>query len=290
MLSFLNSSDVIEKYPDECGGLADCYDGCECDFALSHGTLVTRIFDDNAGYMLGFPTPVEEEHSVEDALGEITDYCMTQQISEVICDVPRDALGMLLRGVRHAEIHAMDTLGECFLVEIKNELSMLTAEIEFSWQGLSLTPPEQCYAENYGALVRDAEHNKYYGYEITDDKPNITAAEMVAEARRELESCCALTLFVSEAGDFIGEGVLYNFDGRGTAELSFRVSRDKCGRGYGRKILSALIEIARQIGLIILKARVHKENRDSLHLVEDARFITVGREGECHLFTLDLIS
>ncbi len=274
MLSFKSSKAVEEKYRDITDGIRAQYEGCECEFAVSDGALFTRIFDDSAGYMMLYPEalPDCDFFNAQYALGEISDYCMREGIPEVISGVPRILLSLVLLGVRHAELHAMDAEGEMLLVEIKTELHSLCGDVELMREGLCFSTPSQEYAEDYIALVRDREHNKLYGYEITDDYPDLTPSEAVAELIRENGERRTLTLFVTDGGEFIGEGVLYNFDGRGGAEISFRVARNKCGRGYGKRLLSALVSIGEEIGLIRLSARVHKDNAPSLSLMKKGGF------------------
>ena len=111
---------------------------------------------------------------------------------------------------------------------------------------------------------------------------------MVAEMLREFELNRALTLFVTQGGDFIGEATLYDFDGRGSAEISFRVAREHTRMGYGGKILEGLIEISREIGLLTLKARARKDNEISLSLLKKHGFAEAGAEDSVVFFKQDL--
>jgi phosphinothricin acetyltransferase len=61
-----------------------------------------------------------------------------------------------------------------------------------------------------------------------------------------------------------------------TAETSFYVKSEFRGRGIGRKLKTATIEIARQLRLHTLIARVAEGSDESIHLNESAGFVRVG--------------
>ncbi len=289
MLSFRTSSRVEESYPLACEKISREYEGCECDFALASGTVVAKIFDDGVGYMLTYPVPVCSDFSIEAALGEITDFCVREGIPEVITGVAACDLPTLLRGARHAELHALDERAESFVVEVKTALSMLDTDIDFEYEGLRLSTPSAELSDSYAALVRDREHSRYYGYEVTDDIGDASPPLMIAELRREMDAHITLTLFVTHGGRFIGEGVIYAADGRGSAEISFRVAREHTRRGFGRKILRALISLSEDIGLLRLMARVHRENAPSLSLLSSEGFLAVREDGELVYFEKSLV-
>ena len=289
MLSFRDSDKIRKKYPSLARDTELDYEGCECELAEYAGALIARVFDDTVGYTFTYPIEVGEGFSVSEALAGITDFCVREGIPEIITGVPADCLGLLLSGVRHAEVHAQDLSGEYFAVEIKTELSMLDTDIDIEYEGIRLITPSCEYKEDYARLVADREHNKYYGYEVTDDISDATPAEMLAELLRELDSRITLTLFVTEGDVFVGEAVLYAFDGRGCAELSFRVAKEHTRRGLGRKILNALTDIAENMGLLTLKARATRENTPSLKLLLSEGFIKSREEDGVACFTKELI-
>lgn len=289
MLTFRDSDKIREKYPNFAREIELDYEDCECELAESFGMLIARVFDDTIGYTFTYPMALGEDFSPADALDSIAEFCVREGIPEIITGVPADCLGLLLSGVRHAEIHAQDTAGEYFVVEIKTELSMLDTDIDIEYGDIRLAAPTAEYSEAYARLVRDREHNRYYGYEVTDDIGDAAPAEMIAELLRELDSRNTLTLFVTEGGSFVGEAVLYAFDGRGSAELSFRVAREHTRLGIGRKILNALTDIAENMGLLTLKARVKAENTPSLALLSSEGFIRNREESGVIFLTKALV-
>ena len=60
--------------------------------------------------------------------------------------------------------------------------------------------------------------------------------------------------------------MLYHFDGRGGAEMAIRLLPEYCGKGYGKKLALALIELGRQMTLSDLYAVVDAENLISKNL------------------------
>ena len=272
-LTFSDLDDAARRAAEDNDFFADDVDA---DYALKDGFLFVRIFEDFLGYMFAYPIALCEGADERAALEEITAYCMKENLPEILYNVASDKLPTALRSVRHAEIHAMEKFA--YAVEIKTELSMLEADVDFECEGLSFSLPSQKHAEDYYKLVCDKTHNKFYGYEITDDNPNITPADMIAELLREYGNRRSLTLFATQKGKFIGEGVLYDFDGRGSCEISFRVAENMTKKGFGRKILTALVEISGDLGLLALRARVHKDNEISLALLKSQGFAEIREE------------
>ena len=257
-------------------------DDSDVEFALKDGFLFVRLFEDFLGYMFMYPIALGGNADEKAALNEISAYCVKENIPEILYNVASDKLPILLSCVRHAEIHAMER--GAFAVEIKTELSMLESDIDYERDGLSLSLPSQKFAKDYYNLVSDKEHNRFYGYELTDDNPEMTPTDMIAELLREYGRRRTLTLFAVQKGKLIGEAVLYDFDGRGGAEISFRVAKAMTGQGFGRKILASLVDIAEELGLLEIRARVHKDNEISLTLIKSQGFDEVCAENSVIYF------
>ena len=287
MISFnLKFSDLDSEAKTRLAQGAFLGEDSDTDFCVSDGFLFVRVFDDSLGYIFRYPIALSDAQSERAALDKISAYCLKENIPEIIFEAEAAKLPLLLTNVRHAELHAMD--GGFFIVEIKTELSLLESDIDFEYEGLSLSLPSQKYAKDYQRLVSDKAHNEFYGYELTDDNPDITPSDMIAELLREYGSRRSLTLFAAHKGKFVGEAVLYDFDGRGSAEISFRVGKNMTHRGFGKKILSSLLNIAENFGLLSLRARVHKDNEISLSLIKSQGFTEVCTENSVIHFKREL--
>jgi phosphinothricin acetyltransferase len=62
----------------------------------------------------------------------------------------------------------------------------------------------------------------------------------------------------------------------GTAEASFYVKAEFRGQGIGRRLLGAIIEEARRVGLHTLIGRAAEGSSESIHLSESVGFVHIG--------------
>ena len=127
------------------------------------------------------------------------------------------------------------------------------------------------YDEDYARLVLDPEVNKYFGYSACDDIPNGGGAEFREAALAQFASgesmTFALTVYREGRNVFVGEAALYGFDGRGGAEIAFRLLPKWQGVGLGKTALLGCLEIAGKLGLKSVKARVMEQNVRSVGLL-----------------------
>lgn len=86
-----------------------------------------------------------------------------------------------------------------------------------------------------------------------------------------LNSFKEITLVAESLGSVIGTAYLSGLV-NGMAEVSIRVQKASMGRGVGKLLLQKLIERAKDLGLSILNATVHKNNFDSIRFFESADF------------------
>jgi RimJ/RimL family protein N-acetyltransferase len=89
-------------------------------------------------------------------------------------------------------------------------------------------------------------------------------------------------------GRFIGEAVLYAFDGRGSAEFGVRLLPEWHGKGLGTESVRAISLAARDMGLVRLSARIMKQNRPSVRMLEKVADSCEYGDSEAH-FSIDLL-
>ena len=274
MLSFYRTEALSEELVDTMEWLQDITEsakeeGGEILLSEEAGCLVCAYAEEGVPQAFFYPAPLLKKNSEEIALGIISDYCRRGEICEVVSAIPEEKLPLALHGVRHARL---DGAGEGYFTLTVETECMLTSDFpELMYDDIYLSEPTSNFADEYKRLIMDEGVNKYTGYDVRRKTPDKESAYIVEEARREFEMGKSVTAFATIAGEngenlFIGEGVLYRFDGRGGAEMSVRLLPEYCGNGYGKKLALALIELGRQMTLSHLYAVVNAENLISKNL------------------------
>lgn len=279
MLKFFSADEFISANPvmsSEEAAVAREYthpDFDFCDFEVKYayfsGMLIMRYYSEDAGYHFEAPISISDSSDYAQAYREITEYCKMQRIPEIIIGIPKEHRELVYRGAKHYNEDededgtlAVEILTECM---IHDELpEYMSSDVYLGEFALS-------YASKYEELVKNVNLNRYFGYNLTDDLPNGNGIDFINFVRTEFENgesmTFAATILNNGKNEFIGEGVLYGFDARGTASLSFRVLPEFHGCGYGKKIFLGLVGIAESIGVHNLHGEVMKENLPSLALV-----------------------
>lgn len=247
----------------------DEFDGFEVAYSYFDGCIIMRYYSDDAGYHFEAPMPIRDGADVEGAYVAISEYCVGEAIVETVVGIPPEELDYMLRGADRYSL-AEDEDGT-LAVRIITECMECEFMPETMYDDVYLGEFASSYAPKYEKMLKDANLNCHFGYNILDDIPNGTGMDFIENARAEFERSESITLAatVDENGEnvFVGEGVLYAFDGRGKACVSFRVLPEYHRRGIGRKIFSGLLGVAKQIGLKKVVAEVKKENLPSLNLL-----------------------
>jgi RimJ/RimL family protein N-acetyltransferase len=260
-------------------------DGCE--YALSHhgGCLLMRIYEGE--YLFAYPIALEDSANEAEAIEKIRRYAVKEEIPLVFCDVPAEALSLLISSFRHATVDAADRDREFFTVRIATELS-LAEEIPFAEDGeLCLCALKAEDEKKYAVLCRDEETNRYWGYDYRLDYPNADDGNFLEIAENELKGGVALSLAVRYRGELCGEAVLYSFDLLGGAQCAVRILPEYRRRGLARGALNLLSKIAVEMGLISISATVDVENTPSVNLFS-ALFDRQTKDGKNIVFIKDL--
>ena len=87
--------------------------------------------------------------------------------------------------------------------------------------------------------------------------------------------------------EFIGEATLYAFDGKGGAEFAIRLLPAYHGRGLGTEAVLAIMDAARKIGLIRLRAKIMRENLSSISMLRKVTDTSFEEDG-CVCFVIEL--
>lgn len=249
---------VVESYPED--------EDIDFSFANVCGCMAIRAFD-MGRYSFVFPYELTEGADVCRAVSQIVRYCMLEELEPVFVGVPSDRMSVFFElGYRHADIDAESPDSSTYRVSLKSECMMLSDFPEADCEAISLQPLDEGDISDYARLVRDRENNKYWGYDPFIDYPDASDELLFDIAKREFEYSSAIILAVKKNGAFIGEASFHCFDFKGGADISVRILPEHQRKGYGGQVLSLLFEIAAEIGLVAVCARVDNANVASLSL------------------------
>ena len=108
----------------------------------------------------------------------------------------------------------------------------------------------------------------------------LTVDYFLKVARRDFKNRACINFAIRLNGEFIGETVLFNFDGKGACELGVRILRDYDGRGYGKEaFISTMRWALYYLGMSKIKSSCYVANIPSLKMHEELMKKT-GFDGE----------
>ena len=234
---------------------------------LFSGFLLVRVYSEGE-YSFVYPIALADGLDTTVALFALADYARRELIPFVITDLPREELSTVSSAFPSIDAAAYEDDEDSFCVRVHNECSRLSEFPTAHHLGVTLSPFRKSEAEEYSLLAKDKEVNRYWGYDLTEDMPNATGEEIFSVVEREFKQGVALSLAVRCEGELVGEAVLYDFDFRHGCEAAVRLKASAQGRGIGTRAFRALIDLAREIGVKNLSARVKKENTPSIAMMD----------------------
>lgn len=269
------SATVPESEREEFFSVADSFDLSDEDveIAISYhgGCALVRIFD-MGRYNFLFPIALSDDADIRKALLSVAEYAMREEVPLSVCAVPADSLSFF-SGFRHMNIDADDEECASYRVQVKTECELLDEIPQIVGERVNLCPLSEADIPLYAELSKDYEVNKYWGYNYAEDNASPSDEYFFENAEGEFMRGVAFSMAVRHFDRFIGECTFYAFDGRGCAEFSIRLLREYHGQGLGSEATELIFEVARQIGLVGLRARVSKKNEPSIAMLS--------RFGEC---------
>ena len=140
---------------------------------------------------------------------------------------------------------------------------------ELKTERLTLTELREEDIPAYNALVLDAERNRMWGYDdVGGLGGTVEERSFFDVAKRDFANRLAVNFAVRLDGTLIGEAVLYNFDGRGSAELGCRIDAAFGGHGYGAEAFAAAANWGLyKANLTKIVAKCFKENAASYKML-----------------------
>ena len=249
----------------------------EYGICLFSGCAIIRIFD-MGRYLFSFPYDICEGADLRMAIDAVGEYAMREEISLTFCDVPCECLS-LFAGYRHMDVDAEDENGECYRVRIKRESDMIDEIPELEHARVKLNAITEADIADYASLCKNENVNKYWGYDYSEDVTDPSNRYFYENSNLEFMSGASVSFAVRHQDRFIGEAVIYAFDGKGSAEFAIRLLPAFHRIGLGTEGVKAICGAARKMGLIKLYARVMKNNIPSVGMLEKIADESVESEG-----------
>ena len=229
------------------------------------GFILVRIFD-LGRYMFLYPIEMRSEVDTDAALLALSEYAMREEIGFTLTGVPTCEVERLLRlGFRHLDVDLEDE--DSYRVRVKTECELASDVGGFELNGLSVSLIDYDCASAYGELCRDAELNRFWGYDYREDAQDADDEFFIDEAKSGFARGASLTFALKFDGELVGTSELFAFDGRGSCECAVKIARWAQGRGFGSLGIEAAIKVAQELGLSRLYCDVMNENVHSIRMV-----------------------
>lgn len=234
---------------------------------VAHGHLLARAEVDEGEYAFFFPEPYEDGADTERTIEALELYAKRHEIPLTYLDLTHEQTERLRSRYRAPRVYAMDDDGDRFVLTVEHELAFLDGIPTLDGERVRLYAPDEADAHAYGALCRDAEGMRYFGYDALRDRPDASDELLVRALLRERQGDVACPFFIRADGRFVGELVLYAFDGKGGAELSVRLTASARGQGLAEDaVRTAMRFAADDLQLCVLYADCREENTAAIRL------------------------
>ena len=234
--------------------------------SLAYGTLLCRRCFEGV-YEFTLPYPYRNGADTEAALCALEEYARLEEIPLVLADLCAEDLDVLCERYTHPRVHALPfEEGETplYILQVMTE-AMLSEQIPtLATSRITLRAPQREDIPLYARLCRDEEILPLWGYDFRADYPDATDEDLFMLTEQERERGLTIPFFIYTGDAFVGEALLYAFDGRGGAECAVRLLPEHRRRGIATEAVSLLIRYAKEtLRMYYLDAVCHRENAPS---------------------------
>lgn len=235
-------------------------------FSFVCDALAIRVFDGER-FSFVFPYPITEKADLSLVVEKIVRYCILEEIEPIFENVPREeAITFFRLGFRHVNCDSDSADSETYRITLKNECALIDKYPKALFENVELTDLADEDIRDYARLWRDEENNKYWGYDYRDDYQDSDDGLFIELAKRDFALGSAVSLAIRVDGRFVGEALISSFDYKGGADVAIRILPEYHKQGYASAALSLVFDVAAQMGLVTLYARVYRENTASVRL------------------------
>ncbi len=176
-----------------------------------------------------------------------------------------------------------------YLVHVGSPAAKMPPDARPAAGGVVLTPFCEADKPAYLTLNTDVRSNLYWGYDYREDVSitgPIDENTFYDMAQFDMRAGDSINFAVrqSEAGDMIGEAILWNFTSDNTAELGCRLLPAYRGRGYGKAAFGAAADFAARVLGLSVTARCYKKNAASRRMIEANGFSLLREDDAFYYF------
>lgn len=232
-----------------------------------YDALLVRI-ESEGEYIFVYPIPLTDGADVKACLLAVAEYSRRESLPLSFTDVPREDIGVIGGVFPHIDARIYDDDEDTFFVRVLNECTRFEGEPNITLGELTLNAISHSDKADYERLCRDRELNKYWGYDVYADNPEADGEYLLQVSEFEKQAGVALALAVRWRGEFVGEGVIYDFDYFGCASLGVRILPEYQARGIGSRAVEALISLSARLGLKEVRCEIMAENVSSLRMTD----------------------
>ena len=268
--------------------ISSLIEDCETEYALSTcgDCLAVRLFDNRYSFL--YPIQLCDDADVVSAIIAIRDYAVKEEIPLIYTDVPVEELGVIIPIFRHANIDAADADCASYNLSVLTEVSLMDSVPRIYIDDITLDAHRAEDDSKLARLCRDAETNKYWGYDFALDAPEADDAYFRITAEEEFNRGVALSFAVRLEDDFVGEAILYSFNGSGECDIAVRILPEYRRRGIGSTVIKRLIEFCSDIGMVRVRCRVNSANKSSVKMCRGCFESENEIDSETSSFTIEL--
>lgn len=260
----------------------------DTEYALSTcgGCLTVRLFDGRYSFL--YPIPLTDDADVVSAIIAIRDYAVKEEIPLIYTDVPVEELGVIIPIFRHANIDASDAECLSYNLTVLTEVSLMDSVPRIYIDDITLDSHRAEDDSKLAWLCRDADTNRYWGYDFALDAPDADDSYFRITAEEEFNRGVALSFAVRLEDDFVGEAILYSFNGSGECDIAVRILPEYRRRGIGSTVINRLIEFCSDIGMVRVRCRVNPANKSSIKMCRVCFENEEKNNDETSSFTIEL--
>jgi len=181
-------------------------------------------------------------------------------------------------GLREAklQLHPCALLDKVFF-EVLSPIDLVKTLPILQGERVLLAPLQEREYEDFAELNRDAELNRYWGYNYRYDLPNGVAADaayFAADVAKDFRDKNEVSWIIHDRdGHFLGQTVLFAFTSDGGAEVGIRLKKEAQKKGYAFEAVNLVLAYAADVlGLRYLVYESFLENAPSIALAEKLGF------------------
>jgi RimJ/RimL family protein N-acetyltransferase len=173
----------------------------------------------------------------------------TEELPLVLSDLCEEDLDALCERYRHPRVHSLPAEEDeraLYWIEVLTEAMFVETIPTLHGKRLTLRATSEKDLDAYARLCRDEQILAVWGYDFREDYPRATDRDLLTLTEQEFSRGITLPFFIYIGNTFVGEALLYAFDGRGGAEFAVRILPEHRRLGIAKEAIHVLCTYARE--------------------------------------------